>query len=58
MIKKTIRYTTTADLIGWECYYALCDQIGDELRMWVEDDFIVMEYDTLVSMDEILEINP
>ena len=58
MIKKTIRYTTTADSIGWECYFALYDQIGGELRMWVEDDFIVMEYDTLVSMDEILEINP
>ena len=29
MITKTIRYTVTADLIGWECYYALCDQIGE-----------------------------
>jgi hypothetical protein len=57
MIKKTIRYTVTADLIGWECYYALHDQIGDNLRMWVEDGLIVMEYDTPISFDEILEKN-
>ena len=57
MIKKTIRYTVVADLIGWECYYALSDQIGDGLRMWVEDGLIVMEYDTPISFDEILEKN-
>ena len=57
MIKKTIRYTVIADSMGWECYFALCDQIGDELRMWVEDDLIIMEYDTLISFDEILEKN-
>lgn len=57
MITKTIRYTVTADLIGWECYYALRDQIGDELRMWVDDGLIVMEHDTLISFDEILEKN-
>ena len=57
MITKTIRYTVTADLIGWECYFALCDQIGDKLRMWVEDGLIIMEYDALISFDEILEKN-
>lgn len=54
MIKKTIRYTVIADSMGWECYFALCDQIDGEVRMWVEDDLIIMEYDTLISMDEIL----
>ena len=57
MITKTIRYTVIADSMGWECYFALCDQIGDKLRMWVEDDLIVMEHDTLISFDEILEKN-
>lgn len=54
MIKKTIRYTVIADSMGQECYFALCDQIDGEVRMWVENDLIIMEYDTLISMDEIL----
>ena len=57
MIKKTIRYTVIADSMGWECYFALCDQIDGELRMWVENGLIIMEYDTLISFDEILEKN-
>lgn len=57
MIKKTIRYTVIADSMGWECYFALCDKIDGELRMWVENDLIIMEYDTLISFDEILEKN-
>lgn len=57
MITKTIRYTATADLIGWECFYALCDQIDGKVRMWLQDGLIVMEYDILISFDEILEKN-
>jgi len=48
MIKKTIRYTTLADRAGWDCYYALQDHIDGEVRMWVENNLLIMEYDTLV----------
>ena len=57
MVKKTIRYTMPADLIGWECYYALQDHIDGEVRMWTEGDLIVMEYDTLTTFEEIIENN-
>ncbi len=58
MVKKTIRYTALAnDPMGWELYYALSEQIDGELRMWVENDLIVMEYDSLISFDEIWKEN-
>lgn len=55
MVKKTIRYTMPADLIGWECYYALQDHIDGEVRMWTEDGLIIMEYDTFTTFEEIIE---
>lgn len=55
MVKKTIRYTMPADLIGWECYYALQDRIDGEVRMWTENGLIIMEYDTFTTFEEIIE---
>lgn len=55
MIKKTIRYTMPDNSIGRACYYVLQDRLDGEVRMWTENGLIVVEYDTLTTIEEIIE---
>jgi hypothetical protein len=41
--------------IGRACYYVLQDRLDGEVRMWTENGLIVVEYDTLTTIEEIIE---